>query len=321
MNNKEHCQVCNEGENAIISKTVKKLTSADSMPIRRHVQHRRKVCEISLPSRDVIIETVEVIRAALFPGYVGINDISAASATYYVGTAVDRARRLLSEQIKRGLCFTCSDDGPCRECEILALKLTDEFILALPELQKVLNSDVEAAFIGDPAAPSTDEIIFSYPGMLAITYYRIAHVLHTLKVPLLPRIITEYAHSVTGIDIHPGATIGHSFFIDHGTGVVIGETAEIGNNVRLYQGVTLGAKNFALDANGQPIKGVKRHPIVEDDVIIYAGATILGRVTIGKGAIIGGNVWLTKSVPPFTTIVQLNASGTKSINQYGDYVI
>ncbi len=188
-------------------------------------------------------------------------------------------------------------------------------------MQKVLNSDVEAAFIGDPAAPSTDEIIFSYPGMLAITYYRIAHVLHTLKVPLLPRIITEYAHSVTGIDIHPGATIGHSFFIDHGTGVVIGETAEIGNNVRLYQGVTLGAKNFALDANGQPIKGVKRHPIVEDDVIIYAGATILGRVTIGKGAIIGGNVWLTKSVPPFTTIVQLNASGTKSINQYGDYVI
>jgi serine O-acetyltransferase len=167
-----------------------------------------------------------------------------------------------------------------------------------------LATDVQAAYEGDPAATSPDETIFCYPGVLAITNYRLAHELYLLDVPLIPRIVTEHAHSITGIDIHPGATIGESFFIDHGTGVVIGETCEIGSRVRLYQGVTLGAKSFPLDQNGNPIKGIKRHPVVEDDVIIYSEATILGRVTIGRGSVIGGNVWLTRDVPPGSLITQ-----------------
>jgi serine O-acetyltransferase len=174
----------------------------------------------------------------------------------------------------------------------------------LPEVRRLLATDVQAAYEGDPAATSPDEAIFCYPGMLAITSYRLAHELHLLEVPLLPRIITEHAHSITGVDIHPGATIGEYFFIDHATGVVIGETTVIGNRVRIYQGVTLGAKSFPLDAEGNPIKGIPRHPVVEDDVIIYGGATILGRVTIGKGSVIGGNVWLTRSVPPGSRVTQ-----------------
>jgi serine O-acetyltransferase len=168
----------------------------------------------------------------------------------------------------------------------------------------MLASDVQAAYEGDPAATCPDEAIFCYPGVLAITNYRLAHELHLLEVPLLPRIITEHAHSITGVDIHPGATIGEHFFIDHATGVVIGETTEIGKRVRVYQGVTLGAKSFPLDEDGKPIKGIPRHPLVEDDVIIYGGATILGRVTIGKGSVIGGNVWLTRSIPPGSRITQ-----------------
>jgi serine O-acetyltransferase len=182
--------------------------------------------------------------------------------------------------------------------------MSSAFIESLPEIQRLLATDVRGAYEGDPAATSPDEAIFCYPGVVAITSYRIAHSLHELGVPLIPRIITEHAHAITGIDIHPGATIGENFFIDHGTGVVVGETSRIGANVRVYQGVTLGAKSFPLDEHGNPIKGIDRHPVVEDDVIIYSGATILGRVTIGAGSIIGGNVWLLDSVPPGSRVVQ-----------------
>jgi serine O-acetyltransferase len=189
-------------------------------------------------------------------------------------------------------------------CVKKASLITQSFINKLPSIQKMLVKDVQAAYEDDPAATSPDETIFCYPGILAITNYRIAHELYRLGIPLIPRIITEHAHSITGIDIHPGATIGESFFIDHGTGVVIGETSIIGKRVRIYQGVTLGAKSFQLDASGKPIKGIKRHPIVEDDVIIYSGATIIGRVVIGKGSVIGGNVWLTHNVPPRSNVKQ-----------------
>lgn len=185
-----------------------------------------------------------------------------------------------------------------------AAAITSELLSKLPRIQHTLATDVKAAYLGDPAATSTDETIFCYPGILAITYQRLAHELYLLGVPLIPRIITEHAHSLTGIDIHPGARIGERFFIDHGTGVVIGETCIIGKNVRIYQGVTLGAKSFPLDEKGNPIKGIERHPIVEDDVVIYSGATILGRVRIGRGAVIGGNVWITRDIPPGTAVTK-----------------
>ncbi len=181
----------------------------------------------------------------------------------------------------------------------------------------MLATDVQAAYEGDPAATSPDETILCYPGVLAITSYRLAHELHVLGVPIIPRIITEHAHSITGIDIHPGTNIGESFFIDHGTGVVIGETSIIGNRVRIYQGVTLGAKSFPLDENGNPIKGIDRHPVVEDDVIIYSGTTILGRVVIGCGSVIGGNVWLIHNVPPGSRITQVEARSEKFENGTG----
>jgi serine O-acetyltransferase len=189
-------------------------------------------------------------------------------------------------------------------CDKKAQELTGEFLRSLPGVQRTLVTDVRAAFEGDPAADNPDEVIFSYPGILAITSYRLAHELYRLGVPIIPRMITEAAHGATGIDIHPGATIGDRFFIDHGTGVVIGETCIIGSRVRLYQGVTLGAKSFQVDGEGKPVRGIDRHPIVEDDVTIYSGATILGRVTIGRGSVIGGNVWLVHSVPPGSRITQ-----------------
>jgi len=258
-----------------------------------------------LPSRDSIVRVVEDLRSILFPGYFGISEMDSKSMRYYVGATLDRIRRELEEQVMRGVCFVCDKDpGECTTCEDSSVRIIGTFVDRLPEVQRLLATDAQAAYEGDPAATSPDEAIFCYPGMLAITSYRIAHELYRLAVPLIPRIITEHAHSITGIDIHPGARIGEKFFIDHGTGVVIGETSVIGTNVSIYQGVTLGAKSFPLDEHGNPIKGIDRHPIVEDDVIIYSGATILGRVTIGKGSIIGGNVWLVESVPPNSRIVQ-----------------
>ncbi|HIE54109.1 MAG TPA: serine acetyltransferase, partial [Chromatiaceae bacterium] len=218
--------------------------------------------------------------------------------------ALDEVYRLLTEQVMRGFCFECASSMTCQECEEKAKALTTAFIEELPRIRSLLATDVEAAYLGDPAAKSHGEVIFCYPSLRALTNYRIAHSLHRLGVPLIPRIITEMAHSDTGIDIHPGAEIGDHFFMDHGTGIVIGETTIIGSRVRIYQGVTLGAKSFPLDEGGNPIKGIPRHPIVEDDVIIYAGATILGRVRIGRGSIIGGNVWVTEDVPPGSKVLQ-----------------
>ncbi|MHA1463251.1 MAG: serine O-acetyltransferase EpsC [Candidatus Heimdallarchaeota archaeon] len=264
----------------------------------------------SLPSRDVIEVVIEELRSVLFPGFYGNSELTLNSMQFYIGATLDKVFLTLKDQIKRGLCFEC-DDHPvidrCLECDERALSITKSFISKLPSIQQLLSNDVKAHYEGDPAAKSPYETIFCYPGVLAITNYRIAHELFMLGVPLIPRIITEYAHNTTGIDIHPGASIGESFFIDHGTGVVIGETSIIGDNVRIYQGVTLGAKSFSLDDEGKPIKGIERHPIVEDDVVIYSGATILGRVIIGKGSIIGGNVWLTHSVPSGSHITQIEA--------------
>lgn len=228
---------------------------------------------------------------------------------YYLGVNIDKVFHILSEQIMRGLCFACNEetDLSCAACRKNAVQLTLEFISRLPDIRHLLSSDVRAAYSGDPAAKGHGEVIFCYPSIRALTNYRIAHELLKLDVPLIPRIITEMAHSETGIDIHPGAEIGEFFLIDHGTGVVIGETCIIGNHVKLYQGVTLGAKSFPVDNDGNSVKGIPRHPIVEDNVIIYAGATILGRVRIGGNSIIGGNVWITKDIPPNSKIVQNRA--------------
>ena len=258
-----------------------------------------------LPSRASVIEAMELLKSALFPGYFGVSEISPESIHYQVGATLDRVLRILKEQINRGLCFRCGNYGlNCPDCMDKAIGLTNSFLERLPKVQHFLAGDVQAAFEGDPAASSIDEAIFCYPGILALTHYRLAHELYELKVPLIPRMITEYAHSVTGIDIHPGARIGENLFIDHGTGVVIGQTCQIGRDVRIYQGVTLGAKSFPLDAQGKPVKGIDRHPVVEDDVVVYSGATILGKVVIGRGAIIGGNVWITEDVPAGARITQ-----------------
>ena len=280
------------------------LCAANDGMARTRVANR---CRRPLPSRDTLVEMVEALRSVLFPGYFGNAELSEGSVRFHVGATLDGILRTLREQVNRGMCFVCEHDEPeCAECEQQALDATRTFLARLPEVRRLLATDVQAAYEGDPAATCPDETIFCYPGIVAITNHRIAHELQRLGVPLLPRIISEHAHSITGIDIHPGATIGERFFIDHGTGVVIGETCTIGSNVRLYQGVTLGAKSFPLDEHGNPIKGIPRHPIVEDDVVIYSGATILGRITIGRGSTIGGNVWVTQSIAPGSRVTQAN---------------
>jgi serine O-acetyltransferase len=265
-----------------------------------------------LPSRNTIMDIMEKVRLVLFPGYFGHSELSAKSIRYHVGSSLDHIHRELREQVRRGFCFECGHFGiGCPECEERAEKITLGFLRALPQVQSRLAWDIQAAYDGDPAATSRDEVLFCYPGVHAVTYYRIAHLLHELKVPIIPRIITEQAHSMTGIDIHPGARIGDYFFIDHGTGVVIGETCVIGDRVRIYQGVTLGAKSFPLDIHGKPVKGIDRHPVVGDDVIIYSGATILGNIKIGRGSVIGGNVWITRDVPEGSIISQRTAKHEK----------
>jgi serine O-acetyltransferase len=270
---------------------------------------RRQTCACPdrqpLPSRDAVIDVVEALRTVLFPGYFGPSDLTEENLSFHIGSTLDRIRRELREQVKRGICFGCTErDGLCNA---RADSATQRFMARLPAVRRLLATDVQAAYDGDPAATTPDEAIFCYPGVVAVMNYRLAHELYVLGVPLIPRMMTEHAHSVTGIDIHPGATIDEGFFIDHGTGVVIGETSVIGKRVRLYQGVTLGAKSFPLDENGNPIKGIDRHPIVEDEVIVYSEATILGRVRIGRGSVIGGNVWLTHSVPPNSVVTQAQA--------------
>ena len=257
-----------------------------------------------MPSRESVIEIIERLREILFPGYFTRGKLDPVNLRYSIGTSTATLFDMLSDQISRSIRHDCFRyELPCSACEeqgySLALKLLEE----IPSIRKSLAADVQAAYEGDPAAKSYDEIIFSYPGILAITVYRVAHKLFEYSVPLLPRMMTEYAHSVSGIDIHPGAEIDQRFVIDHGTGVVIGESTVIGQNVRIYQGVTLGALSLPKDS-ANLFRGKKRHPTIEDDAIIYAGATILGGETvIGARSVIGGNVWLTESVPPDTVVI------------------
>jgi serine O-acetyltransferase len=257
-----------------------------------------------IPSKQAVVDIVERVKRILYPGYFLKGRLEKFNLDYYIGQEATELYELMSEQVTLALRHDCiRHDLPCVHCEEAGRKMTLHFMKYLPELRLMLATDVRAAYLGDPASKSYDEIIFSYPGLFAITVQRIAHHLWENLIPLIPRIMTEYAHSVTGIDIHPGAHIGESFFIDHGTGVVIGETTEIGNRVRLYQGVTLGALSLPRDA-GEKLRDKKRHPTIEDDVIIYSGATILGgRTLIGARSVIGGNVWLTESVPPDSRVI------------------
>lgn len=262
----------------------------------------------NLPVRDKILEVLELLTEVLFPGYTGKRTVKESNVGFIVIDILYHVYTELSEQIERAYKYQCMmqncDTGDCRA---MAEEATLHLLTQLPKIRQLLKGDVEAAFNGDPAAKSYEEIVISYPCITAIATYRIAHELYLRQIPLIPRIMSECAHSRTGIDIHPGATIGRNFFIDHGTGVVIGETTIIGDNVKIYQGTTLGAMSFPRDERGRIIKGHKRHPTIEDDVTIYAEATILGDVTIGKGAIIGGNVWIKQSVPAGFTVTSANA--------------
>ena len=257
------------------------------------------------PSREALTQITEQLKGALFPMRLGPLDLRHESEDFYVGHTLDAALHALLAQAHLELAYVLRHTQPVDSLiEQQATTAVRGFAAALPGIRRLLDSDVLAAYQGDPAARSVDEVLLCYPGILAMIHHRIAHTLYALGLPLLARIVAELAHSVTGIDIHPGAKIGPGFFIDHGTGVVIGETAEIGQRVRVYQAVTLGAKRFPTDSEGNLQKGLPRHPVVEDDVVIYAGATILGRVTLGKGATIGGNVWITESVPPGASVTQ-----------------
>lgn len=285
-----------------IEETVQKLADSNSY---KFVFHDRKYGE-QMPSSSSLKEIVELLREILFPGYFGDSKLRPENMKYYIGVNIDKVFHMLSEQIRRGLLIASGKDEQWNyeKCEEKAVEITSRFIEKLPYIRHMLTTDVKAAYMGDPAAKSYGEIIYCYPTIRVLTNHRIAHELLQLGLPLIPRIISEMAHSETGIDIHPGAQIGEYFTIDHGTGVVIGETCVIGNNVKIYQGVTLGAKSFPLDENGNPIKGIARHPIVGNNVIIYAQATILGRVTIGDDSVIGGNVWVTYDLQPGSKVIQ-----------------
>lgn len=302
----------------VLTRTIDQLSQPSSLKELFH-QHRDGD---PLPSSKALEEIIELVRSILFPGFYGKSTVNIRTLKYHIGVNIERLHKLLSDQITAGLCFAdgescCGADAAdrlqChrRQAETLAVKL----IGRLPEIRAVLATDVEAAYNGDPAAESRGEIISCYPVIKALVNYRIAHELLVFGVPLIPRIITEMAHSETGIDIHPAAKIGHHFTIDHGTGVVIGATCIIGNNVKLYQGVTLGAKSFPLDDDGNPIKGILRHPIIEDNVIIYSNATILGRVTIGRDCVVGANIWVTEDMKPQTkNIRNKNKQWNKNLN-------
>ena len=280
---------------------VDKLSEYDSF---KSVYHENRDGE-PFPSGLALKQIVDLCRSILFPGYFGNPMVDRRTIKYHIGVNVERLQALLEEQVLAGLCFGCTDEErSLADKKAESKQVVSVFVEFLPELRRVLMTDIEAAYYGDPAAKSFAEIILCYPAVRAISNHRIAHKLLEQGVPMIPRMISEMAHSETGIDIHPGATIGERFSIDHGTGVVIGETAIIGNNVKIYQGVTLGAKSFELDEFGNPVKNVPRHPILEDDVIVYANATILGRVTIGKGAVIGGNIWVTSDVERGAKVVQ-----------------
>lgn len=253
-----------------------------------------------LPSQEQLQNIIDILRSIIFPGFYGRSNVCIKTIKYHIGVRVERFHRMLADQVLAGLCFaektSDTEDLTPEDLKKKAKDIATEIVAKLPELKELLATDIEAAYLGDPAAVNQSEVIACYPCIKAITNYRLAHELFVMGVPLIPRMLTEIAHSETGIDIHPGAQIGHHFCIDHGTGVVIGGTCIIGNNVKLYQGVTLGAKSFPLDENGNPIKGNPRHPILEDNVIVYSNATILGRITISNGKVIGANMWVTESV-------------------------
>lgn len=289
----------NGGKDSFTDEITRKMISSEILQ-----KVLRKSSHSPMPSNIVLQEIIDDVRAVIFPGYFGHSDMTQKSLEYYTGSLVEKIYFSLSKQIKRGFCFECAEsDHNCAECELKSQKIARSVVEELPRLRELLAMDAVAGYEGDPAARSVGEVIFCYPSIRAMTCQRFAHELFIRDVPMIPRMISELAHSETGIDIHPGAKIGEKFFIDHGTGVVIGETCVIGKNVRVYQGVTLGAKSFPLDENGNPIKGIARHPVVEDDVVIYSGATILGRITVGKGAVIGGNLWITADVPPESKVI------------------
>ncbi len=292
----------NNHTSAIVKRAIDELSKEQSY---KSVCHQ-KVQEHRMPSINSLAQIVNLAREIIFPGYFDDTAMNTNSIGYYIGVNTEKLYALLADQIMAGLCFECAGSEPMDETEVhkISHQLAAEFVAQLPEIRRVLATDVEAAFLGDPAAKSRGEVIFCYPAIRAISNYRIANALVNIGVPLIPRIISEMAHSETGIDIHPKAVIGEYFSIDHGTGVVIGATSIIGRNVKLFQGVTLGAKSFPLDDDGNPIKGVPRHPIIEDNVVIYAQATILGRITVGANSVIGGNVWVTNSVTPNSKLVQ-----------------
>ena len=288
---------------AIITSSVEKLANIASLT--KMFDQDSEI--FRMPSEKILAEIIDIVRDIIFPYHYGDTPVYADTLKYYIGVRVDRLSRLIHEQIQIGLEYECNK---CKNAAEEADRITERFIDTLPKLREILGTDVIAAYNGDPAAKNHGEIISCYPIIKALTNYRVAHELLLLGVPLIPRMLTEMAHSETGIDIHPGAQIGEYFTIDHGTGVVIGETCIIGKNVKLYQGVTLGARSFPLDENGNPIKGIPRHPILEDDVIVYSNATILGRITIGKGAVVGGNIWVTQDVPAGGHVTQKTADRT-----------
>lgn len=291
---------------SVLGDTVERLSDETSYKQLFHAYRD----EEALPSGEVLKEIVDLCRAILFPGYYGNARISKQTIRFHTGVNVEMLHASLSRQIYAGLCFA---DTTCTTCPgeqtfIKAQQLSEAFIASLPEMRDRLATDVEATFNGDPAAQNPGEVIFCYPGIRAISNYRIAHQLYKQQVPFIPRMITEMAHSETGIDIHPGAQIGHYFSIDHGTGTVIGETSIIGNHVRIFQGVSLAGEKLPPDENGNTIRGVARHPQLEDHVTIYSNATLLGRIRIGKGATICGNVWITEDVPAGAIITQNKAT-------------
>lgn len=284
----------------VLNETIEKLSDEASYNQLFHAYRD----EEALPSGEVLKEIVDLCRAILFPGYYGQARISIQSMRFHTGVNIQTLHSLLTQQIFAGLCFADTNAASCPTDRISmeAKQLSEAFISTLPEMRQILATDVEATFNSDPAAQNTGEVIFCYPGFRAIVNYRIAHQLYLLNVPFIPRMITEMAHSETGIDIHPGAKIGHHFSIDHGTGTVIGETSIIGNHVRIFQGVSLAGEKLPPDEKGNAIRGVSRHPILEDHVTVYSNATLLGRIRVGEGATICGNVWVTKDVPAQLTI-------------------
>jgi len=297
----------------ILSETAAALSHPDNLQNMCHLRW----CGEPLPSQQAVADIIDTCRALLFPGFFGESGVSRYNISYRTGILVERLYQRLTEQIAAGLCLALdcetSIDLPAVNAE--AEQIASRFIARMPALRHILGTDVRATYVGDPAAVSEAEVIYCYPAVRAVTNYRVAHELTLAGVPVIPRMIAEQAHRETGIDIHPAASIGESFTIDHGTGVVIGATAILGRNVKLYQGVTLGAKSFDTDADGNPVKGIPRHPIIGNDVIIYSNASILGRIHIGDGAIIGGNIWVTEDVAPGEKLIQAKANNILRLKQ------